>query len=400
MTIRKQLIFALALLLPSLLGAQEMPSWKEGWMDIHHIATGKGENSFFVFPDGTTMLVDLGDETNGRFKGPAYPDASRTPAQWVARYIEHFAAGTPGKSSDVDYFLLSHFHSDHMGSPKAMRPGPRYGLCGVTDVGESIHFGKIVDRAYPDYASVKANKGVTEEYEKYVAYQVENRGTKAEKFKIGSSGQFALKHNPKPFKKTFEVKNIASNGYVTAGKGSKTRPMFRLDDLSKYDENMLSNAFVITYGPFRYFNGGDLGGGVANGKDNSWRDFESQVADVVGPVTAMKTNHHGWKEAVNPYLLFKMQPRVVIAICSHINHPWKTTVQRLSDHLYPNPIDFYTTTDSGREQVGPELFDAAVKACGHIVIRVYEGGKSYQVFVLDAKSTDYRVICASDIIQL
>ena len=73
-------LIAMILLLPSLLKAQELPSWQEGWMDIHHIATGNGENSFFVVPDGTTMLVDLGDETNGRLICPAYPDASKSPA--------------------------------------------------------------------------------------------------------------------------------------------------------------------------------------------------------------------------------------------------------------------------------------------------------------------------------
>ena len=388
------------LLLPSLLRAQEMPSWQEGWMDIHHIATGKGENSLFVFPDGTTMLVDLGDETNGRFKCPAYPDASRTPGQWVVRYINHFAAGTPGKGEKVDYLELTHFHSDHMGSPKALREGPRYGLCGITDAGESLRFGKIVDRAYPDYDKVAANKPVTKEYAKFVAYHRDSLGALAERFEIGSRSQFALRHNPKPYKKNFEILNVASNGYLTTGKGSKTWSMFRLEDRSKYDENMLSNAFVVTYGPFRYFNGGDLGGGVASGEDNWWRDFESQVADFVGPVTAMKSNHHAWKEAMNPYLLSVMQPEIVVSFCSHINHPWKTSVQRMADHLYPNPISHYTTTDSGREQVGSELFDAAIKACGHIVIRVYEGGTSYQVFVLDARSTDYKVIYTSPVIDL
>ena len=400
MSARNLIIIALILLLPSFLKAQEMPSWQEGWMDIHHIATGKGENSFFVFPDGTTMLVDVGDETNGRFICPAYPDASRTPGQWVARYISHFASGTPGKGKDVDYFELTHFHSDHMGSPKALRPGPRYGLCGVTDVGESIRFGKIVDRAYPDYASVAANKEVTGEYAKFVEYQKESRGTLAERFEVGSRSQFALRHDPKPYRKNFEILNVASNGYITTGKGSRTRSMFRLEDRSKYDENMLSNAFLVTYGPFRYFNGGDLGGGVASGEDNWWRDFESQVADFVGPVTAMKSNHHAWKEAMNPYMLSVMQPKIVVSFCSHINHPWKTSVQRMADHLYPNPIDHYTTTDSGREQVGSELFDAAIKACGHIVIRVYEGGTSYQVFVLDARSTDYKVTYTSPVIDL
>ena len=398
--IRKILIITLALLSSYLVKAQELPSWQEGWMDIHHIATGKGENSFFVFPDGTTMLVDLGDETNGRFICPAYPDASKSPAQWVAHYISHFAAGTPGKGKVIDYFELTHFHSDHMGSPKAMRQGERYGLCGVTDIGEEVRFGKIVDRGYPDYDQISANKSITNEYAKFVAYQRDSRGTEVERFKVGSREQFALKHNPKAFKKTFEIRNIASNGYITTGRGSKTRPMFRLEDRSNYDENMYSNVFVVNYGPFSYYNGGDLGGGTKDGLDNYWRDFESQVADFIGPVTAMKADHHGWKDTINPYTLAVMQPSLVVAFCSHINHPWKTTVQRLADHLYPKPIDLYCTTDSGREQVGAELFDSTVKPCGHIVIRVYEGGTSYQVFVLDARSTDYKVIYKTDIVTL
>lgn len=398
--IRRFLTITFALLSSYLVKAQELPSWQEGWMDIHHIATGKGENSFFVFPDGTTMLVDLGDETNGRFICPAYPDASKSPAQWVAHYISHFAAGTPGKGKVIDYFELTHFHSDHMGSPKAMRQGERYGLCGVTDIGEEVRFGKIVDRGYPDYDQISANKSITNEYAKFVAYQRDSRGTEVERFKVGSTEQFALKHNPKAFKKTFEIRNIASNGYITTGRGSKTRPMFRLEDRSMYDENMYSNVFVVNYGPFSYYNGGDLGGGTKDGLDNYWRDFESQVADFIGPVTAMKADHHGWKDTINPYTLAVMQPSLVVAFCSHINHPWKTTVQRLADHLYPKPIDLYCTTDSGREQVGAELFDSTVKPCGHIVIRVYEGGTSYQVFVLDARSTDYKVIYKTDIVTL
>lgn len=386
------------LLCPLFMRAQELPAWQEGWMDIHHIATGKGENSFFVFPDGTTMLVDLGDETNGRFKCPAYPDDSLTPAQWVARYIKHFASGTPGKGTHVDYFELSHFDSDHYGSRSALRPGSHYGLCGVTEVGEYLKLGKIIDRAYPDYESLESN-GVLSDYVKFIAYQRDSCGVAVERFKVGSHRQLGLKYAPKAYRKTFDIHNVASNGYVTTGKGSRVRPMFR-DEATRYDENMLSNAFVIKYGPFSYFSGGDIGGGMADPKENWWRDFESQVADAVGPVTIMKANHHGWKDTVNPHLLCTMQPSIIVTICSHINHPWKATVQRLMDPLYPRPIDLYATTDSGREQVGAELFDAAVKACGHIVIRVYEGGKSYQVFVLDAKSTDYKVIYSSDIVVI
>ena len=393
------ILFLLFCALPSVFAQKEyLPAWQEGYMDIHHIATGKGENSFLVFPDGTTMLVDCGDETHGRFKCDAYPDSSRTPGQWVAQYIRHFSAGTPCKEGEVDYFELSHFHSDHMGSLNAMRPGEHYGLCGVTDVCESIRFGKMVDRAYPDYSSVTSNKGVVPEYAKCIAWQRDKRGTVVERFVPGSHRQFVLKHNPKAYRKVFDVFNVASCGYLATGKGLKTRPMFR-EDPSKYDENMMSNVFIVSYGRFRYYSGGDLGGGVANGGDNHWRDFESQVADAVGPVTAMKANHHGWKEVMNPYLLCTMKPQVIAAICSHVSHPWKTTVQRIQDLLLPVHPELYLTTDSGRSQVGEELF-AKLPPQGHIVLRVYEGGRSYQVFVLDARSTDYPVLYKTPVREL
>ena len=49
-----------------------LPKWQDGYMDIHHINTGMGDCTFFVFPDGTTMLFDAGemDLTDPRTKGP------------------------------------------------------------------------------------------------------------------------------------------------------------------------------------------------------------------------------------------------------------------------------------------------------------------------------------------
>ncbi|MCZ6693934.1 MAG: hypothetical protein O6939_08525, partial [Bacteroidetes bacterium] len=49
-----------------------LPRWQDGYMDIHHINTGMGDCTFFVFPDGTTMLFDAGemDLTNPRTMGP------------------------------------------------------------------------------------------------------------------------------------------------------------------------------------------------------------------------------------------------------------------------------------------------------------------------------------------
>jgi len=36
---------------------------------------------------------------------------------------------------------------------------------------------------------------------------------------------------------------------------------------------------------------------------------------------------------------------------------------------------------------------------GHIVVRVYEGGGRFQVFVLDDRSEDYRIIYESPVIR-
>lgn len=144
--------FFLSLLFPVCLNAQTfLPQWHEGYMDIHNIATGKGDATFIVMPDGTRMLIDAGDMTNGRFICPAYPSDSLSPGQWISRYIRHFSKGIDNRDDYVDYFSLTHFHSDHMGSVTAMRPGPHYGICGIMDVAQEIKFGKIVDRAYPSY---------------------------------------------------------------------------------------------------------------------------------------------------------------------------------------------------------------------------------------------------------
>ena len=54
--------------------------WKKGELDIHHIYTGRGESSFFILPDGTTLLIDAGDWD---------PDKEEYPlARIIARFIK------------------------------------------------------------------------------------------------------------------------------------------------------------------------------------------------------------------------------------------------------------------------------------------------------------------------
>lgn len=401
---KRKMIFSLCLILGSVLPGTaqpdggRLPQWQEGWLDIHTIATGRGDATFMVMPDGTTMLMDAGDVTGGRFKALALPNDSKMPGEWIAKYMLDFSKGLPHPEL-IDYFWLTHFHSDHMGAKTARREGPRYGICGVMEVGEYVRFGHIVDRGYPDYvfpsAEAVAKASYTmPDYRRFVEYHCDKYGTVAEKFKVGSTRQFTLQNNPKPYRKTFEIWNVAGNAEVAVKGSSRTVKKYR-DRLDIIDENALSGAILVRYGKFSYFNGGDLGGSPAGE-----RDLETDVADLMGHVTVVKANHHGWKDTCNPYFMWVTRPDVILVTASHINHPWKDTVRRIYDPQMPGKRQMFCTCDAAKEQVGEELWKNVQPYFGHIVVRVYEGGSAYQVFVLDAASGNYEVIYKSNIEQL
>ncbi|MBQ7268333.1 MAG: hypothetical protein IJS62_00575 [Bacteroidales bacterium] len=391
----KRRVFTIILFLAGLVAAaQTLPAWQKGYFDIHHIAIGKGECQFLIFPDGTTMMIDCGDMTGvgrGWAHSRALPDSTLSPTQWAARYVDAFSP-TPGR---IDYFALSHFHADHMGHPSASRPGPYgYRLCGITELGEYEKIGTFVDRGYPSYdfpsvERVESQCGMMKDYKLFIARQVNVCGAKAERFEVGSRKQFGTKEG----KWDFEVWNVASGLMLTAG-GRKTRPMYKeTENPDKFDENMFSHVLLFRYGDFKYFSGGDLCGsrGSAFG-----RDYESQVAPLVAPCNVLKANHHGYRDATNPNFLWQMAPDVIVVDAVEASHPRLETAARIADPMYPGKRQLYATSEAGRAKMGEDAWPV-VKGVGHIVIRVYEGGGSYQVFVLDATSGDYPLMHQSEI---
>ena len=385
--------------------AQEtLPQWKEGWMDIHTIGSASGECIFVIMPDGTTMMMDAGDVTKNNGTKRPFPhfmdDPNRTVGERLAEYILDFSTGLPHPKR-LDYFWLTHFHKDHMGQTKGMLPGPNgYGLSGITQVGEYLEFEKIVDRGWPkyDYPSkerVEAfNPGFMPEYRKFLEYHSANKGTQLEKFVVGSRKQFVLCNAPGKY--DFEVWNVAGGGLISTGKKLKTRKLFGQDmDPNIFDENMFSCVLVMRYGPFTYYNGGDICGmGTNNG---SKVDCESQIADLCGPMTVIKADHHGWKDSLNPYFLWKVQPQAVLIAASGGNHPRPETIRRLTDpHLKIKGI--FASSRTAAPACGEEYRN--ITAVGHIVVRVYEEGKTWQVFVLDNKEQGYKILYSSKIMTL
>src|SRR5690242_3530839 len=129
-----------------------LASWTAGTLDIHQISTGRGNAALFILPDGTTLLVDAGAAGDGIPQTDPHPDASRSPGEWIARYVKrHLPAG----ADSLDYALITHFHADHMGQLAPSSPLDRtgsYRLSGITEVAETIPIRTLIDRGWPDYA--------------------------------------------------------------------------------------------------------------------------------------------------------------------------------------------------------------------------------------------------------
>ncbi len=371
------------------------PQWSEGFLDIHHINTGKGECAFFILPDGTTMLVDAGatQQAKPRVTDPK-PDASREPGEWITRYILNFMQTQQIKK--LDYVLLTHFHDDHIGEIFAgskVSKNEKYKLAGITEVAEYIPFGKMVDRGWPDYNWPKQlNAEYIQNYIQFAHWSNNSGEVNVEKFNVGNNRQFKLLKKPDKYPE-FEIRNIAANGHIWTGVSNNERNYFplleNLTDEEYPGENMLSCAFRLTYGKFDYFNGGD----ITTGSPGTWQDIETPVGLVTGPVDICIANHHAYFDAMGASFLKAVRPRVFIIQIWSPSQPDNSVLARmLSEKTYPGPRDIFATNimDETRVVIGSRI-ERLKSTQGHIVIRVNPGGNSYMIYILDDSNENFEI---------
>jgi beta-lactamase superfamily II metal-dependent hydrolase len=381
-SLRRAAVGALAVLLASTVGGQtvgeRLPAWTPGTLDIHHVNTGRGNATFFLLPDGTTLLIDAGNGGPPPPRGTApRPDASRTPGEWIARYVQAMGAAR------IDYGYLTHFHADHMDA--------------MVDVAGRVPVGAMIDRGWPDYDYPAAdhreftNPGFVQYREFLKAGTV-----KPARLVAGRNDQIVLLRDPKTYP-TFEVRNLAANGEVwTGGATSVARRVFpEVASLPKEDrptENMCSLAIRMRYGKFDYFSGGDMPGNVRPGYP-AWQDVETPVAKAAGPVDVALFNHHGNRDSQNATLVSTLRPRAWIFHAWSSDHPAHDVLDRVySTRLYAGPRDVFATnmSDANRIVIGP-LLDRLASAQGHVVVRVAPGGESYRILILDDAAETYAV---------
>ncbi|MBE6402766.1 MAG: MBL fold metallo-hydrolase [Lentisphaerae bacterium] len=379
--------------------------WRKGELQIHFIHTGVAESILFIFPDGTTMLNDCGDYpalTRWQYAVPVVPGPERLAGDWIARYAQRVlpenAAIRNGKPL-IDYMYLSHFHCDHCGTPHwqcIKDDGDRLPGCyrsGFALAAEALAFDTAVDRDWPGTGERKAQdlEHCHEHMHRIYDALRQRDGLKNEKFRLGADDQFILRYAPADFP-DFKVHNFIANGRIFRQDGTiKDVYAEEAKHTDIFNENGMSTGFILTYGDFTFFTGGDWDDAPITGTDGGKINIDDALAEELFQVDVAKINHHGFRN-MSDKLVAALAPRVWVANISNTREVSEDALERICDRKnYPGArtvfpcvfADSRIEAAQGKDYlqyIAPETFG---KGC-HVVITVPAGGKEYRVTCIDA----------------
>ncbi len=231
-------------------------------LDFYFIDTEGGQATLIVTPSGQSILVDAG------WPGFEGRDAARIIAAAKAAGVRR-----------IDYMLVTHYHSDHVG--------------GVPQLAEKFPIGTFVDKG-PLQEFTKGPQQLFQAYEEVIA--------KRKRLVVKAGDSLPVKGVD------IQFVCAAGNLITVPVKGAgQANALCGSEQPKKPDssENAMSAGFVLTYNnKFRFLDLGDL----------TWNKEMELVCpkNNLGKIDAYLTTHHGLDQSNPATLVHAVAPRVAI----------------------------------------------------------------------------------------
>lgn len=303
-------------------------------LDVHWIDVEGGAATLLVTPAGESILIDSGN--------PGRRDADRI-IQAVAK------AGLV----QIDFLVTTHYHRDHFGGAATLA-----GAIPIKQVFDNGMFEGLREKPDDEYLNFPATKrSVLSPGDTLPVKQADG----AEKL---------------------EVRCLCARQQTIARPGGKLEDNAccgdAIDKPIDRSDNANSIVLLVSFGPWRFFDGGDL----------TWNVEKQLVCPVnlVGKVDVYQVTHHGLDQSNNAVLLKTLAPRVAIfnnGVTKGCDPHVFTNLKELASVRQVYQVHKNLRPDGSMHNVSDEFIANLEKECkaNTIQLSVDPSGKSYTVSI-------------------